>query len=626
MLFSLAPARAENLAMSGARKPNVQSAPANAGDVFEGAGDFQPGELIVGTDYVVRKFLGEGGHASAYECENRIGKRVAVKVLHRHLAARADLVERMVVEARRTVQLRHRNIVEVHTAGMTGGDRPRAFIEMELLNGSNGRQLLLLKERLEVPHALDVLIDICHALDAAHRAGVVHQDLKPDNIFIHLDEWSGTAVTKLLDFGVARLLGQGHDGTFEGTLAYAAPEQLRGGAVAPTTDLYALGVIAFELITGRRPFEAAEARDQADQGAIASVEVGFFNEGDFTRNLVDSVLTAPPPRLCDFVRLPRALEDLVLQLLEKEPSKRPESAKAVANALQAIRQSPSLPKSAVTTQELLLHAAHAPKLPLVKGGTLRMESPLNGGAGAPDGATIPDAPMFEATPEALAAPTVDPPPLVPARGLARTPAPARDLRPLAPLVTDRLPSAPGFEEVRIEARVEAVRRPASSGLVGTFEPVVERRGGPPEADGEPSEGTARARRARRLVLASVGVAGVILVLGGVAATRRGAAVPLAPPSSGIGAASVSPAPSAKERDLPSAPIAPPVTAEQPSPAPAPPATVAAPSASNSPAAATGGDATKANAKPRRPSTPKPAPTATDSAVKREAKPLPGPGF
>ncbi len=153
---------------SGIERSTRRECVAHADDPSSGGGGhYRLGETIPGPEYIVQRLLGEGGHASVYECENPIGRRVAVKVLHDHLAARADLVERMVVEARRTVRLHHRNIVEVRTAGMTREDRPRAYIEMELLNGSTARGLLELKDRLEVPHALDLLIDVCHALDAA---------------------------------------------------------------------------------------------------------------------------------------------------------------------------------------------------------------------------------------------------------------------------------------------------------------------------------------------------------------------------------------------------------------------------------------------------------------------------
>src|SRR5262249_7361729 len=137
------------------------------------------------------------------------------------------------------------------------------FIEMELLVGGNGRQLLQKKKRVEVVNALDLLIDICDALSVAHSLGIVHQDLKPENIFIHFDQYTDKATTKLLDFGVARIIGQAYN-SFEGTLPYAGPEQLTGGDVTALTDLYALGTLMFEFITGRRPFEKAENDDRED--------------------------------------------------------------------------------------------------------------------------------------------------------------------------------------------------------------------------------------------------------------------------------------------------------------------------------------------------------------------------
>ncbi len=392
---------------------------------------------------------------------------------------------------------------------MTGGDRPRAFIEMELLQGSNGRQLLVLKERIEVANALDILIDICHALDAAHRADLVHQDLKPDNIFIHTNEWTGRAVTKLLDFGIARILGQAHLGSFEGTLAYAAPEQLRGEPVTPKADLYALGVIAFELITGQRPFDAAEADDERKDEVLGSWAASAEPQ-DLGRHLWNAILTQAPPRPCDYVRLPRDLENLILQLLEKDPAKRPESAKAVANALTVIKQNPLLPKSTMTTQEVLLKAAHAPKVPVMKGQTFRIEVADVAAAaramgrelgaegalipGSPrDGTTMPDAPLL--VPSAA----------LPAMGRGASVAshvPNRDPRAM-PFTTMRLTQA---QTVREATSLPNAGPPPADEVIGTFEPLVgkSQTTQPEGSEDEEREALPVRPLARRIAMACVG--------------------------------------------------------------------------------------------------------------------------
>ncbi len=341
------------------------------------------------------------------------------------------------------------------------------------------------------------------------------------------------------------MLGQGDAGTFEGTLAYAGPEQLPPGSSSPPgTDLYSLGVIAFELITGKRPFEAAEVQDETDRSANdSSIQAGFFEPAQFTRNLVKAVLEAPPPRLCDFTRLPRALEDMILQLLEKDPAKRPESAKAVANALQAIRSSPSLPKSTVTTQELLVNAAHAPKADLAASAAPRLAT-FSVAVGESGGVALPPE-AFARAPQTTPLPLVQsaPRPLTPVPvllGRARTPTPPRDARVAGPVATDRLPSAPGYDRARVESRI-AAGLPSSAAPVGTFEPLVERpRVSLAEADDDAEGANPRQRLVRRIALACAGLAAVLVCLGGVAVVRRGEA-----PS----AAASSPRPSEAGRGL-----------------------------------------------------------------------------
>ena len=196
--------------------------------------DYQAGETIPGTIYQVIRPIGAGGMGTVYDVEDTsIGKRYVLKTLHPELGGREDLARRVNSEARVLARLNHPNIVEVVTAGVTGDDMRLPFYVMERLTGQNLRTVLQKRGRLELPHALHIAIDLLDALDHAHDKGVVHRDVKPDNVFLH-KTIAGITITKLLDFGIMSLLDGGSGetaGRFLGTLRYAAPEQLAEGRV-----------------------------------------------------------------------------------------------------------------------------------------------------------------------------------------------------------------------------------------------------------------------------------------------------------------------------------------------------------------------------------------------------------
>src|SRR5580700_5680114 len=181
---------------------------------------YQPGTQVPGTVYRVRRLIGAGGMGTVYDVEDTtIGKRFVLKTLHPQLGAREDLARRMQNEARTLARLNHPNIVEVFTAGVTTDDLRLPYYVMERLNGQSLRVVLEKKGRL----------------DLGHDYGVVHRDVKPDNIFLHRTS-AGITLTKLLDFGIVSVLdGGSHEtaGRFLGTLRYAAPEQLRGERATP---------------------------------------------------------------------------------------------------------------------------------------------------------------------------------------------------------------------------------------------------------------------------------------------------------------------------------------------------------------------------------------------------------
>src|SRR5580698_11270890 len=173
------------------------------------ARDYQSGEVVPGTVYKVVRHIGAGGMGTVYDVEDTtIGKRYVLKTLHPQLGTRDDLARRMQKEARTLARLNHPNIVEVFTAGVTTDDLRLPYYVMERLNGQSLRVVLEKKGQLERQHAYHIGIDLLDALDHAHDKGVIHRDVKPDNIFLHRTP-AGVTLTKLLDFGIVSVLDGG---------------------------------------------------------------------------------------------------------------------------------------------------------------------------------------------------------------------------------------------------------------------------------------------------------------------------------------------------------------------------------------------------------------------------------
>jgi eukaryotic-like serine/threonine-protein kinase len=296
--------------------------------------DYQPGEMVPGTVYRIVRMIGAGGMGTVYDVEDTtVGKRYVLKTLHPELYSRQDLAKRMQAEARTLARLSHPNIVEVVTAGATTDDLRLPFYVMEKLNGQNLRTILSKKGSLDLPHALHIGIDLLDALDNAHDKGVIHRDVKPDNIFLHRNS-NGVTTTKLLDFGIMRLLDAGPGvtaGRFMGTLRYAAPEQLRGDPLSAQTDLYAAGLVVYEMIAGQGPFD-----DLKDPNKIAAAHIN----------------TVPPPVLQFGAVVPEALERLLRGALSKEATKRPKDAFTFAAQLRNMKRTLAMekPSESVTSR------------------------------------------------------------------------------------------------------------------------------------------------------------------------------------------------------------------------------------------------------------------------------------
>ncbi len=230
--------------------------------------DLAPGEKL--GPYIIEGTLGSGGMATVYLARHEtLGKRVAVKTLRPQFAADALCVERFVQEARAASALRHRHVIEVFDVS-TAAARP--YMAMEYLEGETLADRLLKRRILSASEIVDVLLPVISAVDAAHAAGIVHRDLKPDNIIIarprsaagSLDEGEGERPV-LLDFGISKIL-EGPQrraltmaGQVIGTPYYMAPEQIRAEELDARTDVYALGVVLYECLTGVRPFRAEQS-------------------------------------------------------------------------------------------------------------------------------------------------------------------------------------------------------------------------------------------------------------------------------------------------------------------------------------------------------------------------------
>ena len=258
--------------------------------------------------------VGTGGNASIYQAE-RQGQRAAVKVARR---GNDDprLVERALTEAKASSRVAHPNVLEVKGGGLLPDGRP--YLVTELLEGEPLDLVLARRRSLPWPVAVAVLDDVAAALEATHSMGVVHRDLKPGNVF--LARGGGAVRAKLLDFGLALLgapgqqLAQTSASSVPGTPEYVSPEQARGEALDEKSDLYALGVVAFELLAGALPFSAPSG-------------TGLLRLHAFV----------PAPPLAERAEVPEALSRLVDAMLQKDVSRRPATAAAVRAALARVR-------------------------------------------------------------------------------------------------------------------------------------------------------------------------------------------------------------------------------------------------------------------------------------------------
>lgn len=269
--------------------------------------------LRVGSYELVSR-IGEGGMGTVYAAVHvGLGKRVAIKTLRNALAADADVRARFVREGKAAVAVRHPNVVDVDDVGVHEGI---PYLVMELLEGESLQTMLTRRERLSTQETADIVVPVLSAMAESHRAGVVHRDLKPDNIFLARGA-GGLPVPKVLDFGISKLLETQSfcltgEKTMLGTPYYMAPEQASSARdVDARSDLYAIGVILYHALSGRVPFA-----------------------GSSLAQVLSQILHAQPVPLQERVPdVPQAIERVVLRAIEKDPAARYQDAQSLGRAL-----------------------------------------------------------------------------------------------------------------------------------------------------------------------------------------------------------------------------------------------------------------------------------------------------
>jgi len=273
------------------------------------------GELIDGRYQLLRQ-VANGGMASIYEAiDTRLDRKVAVKIMHPHLAQDEAFVSRFIKEAKAAAALSHPNIVAVQDQGWNQSGVPAVFLVMELIEGHTLREYLNERGRFEIKDAINYLTPILSALAAAHVLGIVHRDIKPENILI-----SKEGRIKIADFGLARgeLIGStmtAESSVILGSVSYLSPEQVQRGIADSRSDVYAAGIVAYEMLTGEKPFSAD-----------SPIQIAYMHVNEEI------------PRLRSKRKeIPQALDDLIASSTAKDPDERPRSAGEFLEELQQIQ-------------------------------------------------------------------------------------------------------------------------------------------------------------------------------------------------------------------------------------------------------------------------------------------------
>jgi serine/threonine-protein kinase len=274
------------------------------------------GNLIDGRYQLLRQ-MDAGGMATIYEAiDTRLDRRVAVKIMHSHLAQDEQFVERFIREAKAAAALSHPNIVAVQDQGWNQSGIPAVFIVMELVDGHTLREYLNERGKIAFADGIKFLLPVLSALGAAHRLGIVHRDVKPENILV-----SKEGRIKITDFGLAKGAMIGSTMTAEssvilGSVSYLSPEQVSRGIADSRSDVYSAAITAFEIFTGTKPFEGEEP-----------IQIAFMH------------VNSRVPRISSLIpEVPKALDDLIFAATSVDPDERPRDCQIFHSQLLAISQ------------------------------------------------------------------------------------------------------------------------------------------------------------------------------------------------------------------------------------------------------------------------------------------------
>ena len=273
------------------------------------------GELI-DNRYLLQRQIASGGMATIYAgLDTRLDRPVAVKIMHAHLANDEAFVSRFIKEAKATAALSHPNIVSIQDQGWNEGGPPAVFLVMELVEGSTLRDYLNEKGSLTVEQTFQLITPVLGALSAAHRIGIIHRDIKPENILISKD-----GRIKVADFGLARNISMGQTMTAEssvvlGSVSYLSPEQVQRGVADARSDIYAVGIVLFEMLTGSKPYSGE-----------TPIQIAYRHVNDRIPN-IQTIKS----------EIPSSIAGLVYETTAPNPDQRPKNAEELLNKLREIQ-------------------------------------------------------------------------------------------------------------------------------------------------------------------------------------------------------------------------------------------------------------------------------------------------
>ena len=273
------------------------------------------GELI-DNRYLLQRQIASGGMATIYAgLDTRLDRPVAVKIMHAHLANDEAFVSRFIKEAKATAALSHPNIVSIQDQGWNEGGPPAVFLVMELVEGSTLRDYLNEKGSLTVEQTFQLITPVLSALSAAHRIGIIHRDIKPENILISKD-----GRIKVADFGLARNISMGQTMTAEssvvlGSVSYLSPEQVQRGVADARSDIYAVGIVLFEMLTGSKPYSGE-----------TPIQIAYRHVND----RIPDIQTIKS-------EIPTSIAELVYEATAPNPDQRPKNAEELLNKLREIQ-------------------------------------------------------------------------------------------------------------------------------------------------------------------------------------------------------------------------------------------------------------------------------------------------